>query len=73
MLRVLQFYGKINKQNARPGGDTEDKTFGKPFPNGRFYGLKYVLFHIRCDIASDTDASVKFIYQYKRCLLKNRV
>ena len=23
------------QQNARPGGDTEDKTFGKPFPNGR--------------------------------------
>ena len=49
MPRVIRFYEKINKQNARPGGDTEDKTFGKPFPDGCFYLFEIYLKFNRWD------------------------
>ena len=55
-------FAKISStnKNARPGGDTEDKTFGKPFPNGRFYLLVFEINHLRTeDINGET--AVRFL------------
>ena len=56
----LAIHKKIEQQNARPGGDTEDKTFGKPFPNGRFYLLVFEINHLHTvDINGET--AVRFL------------
>ena len=55
------------QQNARPGGDTEDKTFGKPFPNGRFYLLVFEINYLRA-VDINGEVSVLFLCYYSRAV-----